>query len=64
LRNQFMREPDEAKKKKLADAVQTRAFEIGTHAPLGEYMQPMAVRKNISGFFVTNGNIYWNLKKN
>jgi len=24
----------------------------------------MAARKNISGFFVTNGNIYWNLKKN
>jgi peptide/nickel transport system permease protein len=26
-------------------------------------MQPMAARKNISGFFITNGNIYWNLKK-
>jgi hypothetical protein len=37
---------------------------VGTHAPLGEYDQPMAARKNISGFFVTNGNIYWNLKKN
>jgi hypothetical protein len=24
----------------------------------------MAARKNISGFFITNGNIYWNLKKN
>jgi hypothetical protein len=24
----------------------------------------MAATKNISGFFVTNGNIYWNLKKN
>ena len=42
----------------------TRMFEVGTHAPLGEYMQPMAARKNISGFFITNGNIYWNLKKN
>ena len=64
LRNQFMRETDEAKKKKLADAIQTRAFEIGTHVPLGEYSQPMAARKNISGFFITNGNLYWNLKKN
>ncbi len=54
---------DDATKKKLADAVQARAFEIGTHVPLGEYAQPMAARKNISGFFVTNGNIYWNLKK-
>ena len=64
LRNQFMRETDEAKKKKLADAIQTRAFEVGTHVPLGEYIQPMAARKNISGFFITNGNIYWNLRKN
>ena len=40
------------------------AQQIGTHVPLGEYDQPMAARKNITGFFVTNGNIYWNLKKN
>ncbi len=64
LRGQFMRELDEGKKKKLAEAIQTRAFEVATHAPLGEYSQPMAAGKNISGFFVTNGNMYWNLKKN
>src|SRR3990167_1556187 len=64
LRNQFMRATDEGAKKKLADQIHARAFEVGTHAPLGEYMQPMAARKNISGFFVTNGNINWNLKKN
>ena len=64
IRNQFMRATDEGVKKKLADQLQTRAFEVATHAPLGEYMQPMAARKNISGFFITNGNIYWNLKKN
>jgi peptide/nickel transport system substrate-binding protein len=64
LRNQFMRATDEGTKKKLAEQIQARAFEIGTHAPVGEYNQPMAARKNISGFFVTNGNLYWNLKKN
>jgi peptide/nickel transport system substrate-binding protein len=63
LRNEFMRATDDATKKKLADQIHARAFEIGTHAPLGEYMQPMAARKNISGFFITNSNIYWNLKK-
>jgi hypothetical protein len=31
---------------------------------LGEFQQPMAATKNVSGFFVTNGNLYWNLKKN
>ena len=64
LRGQFMRELDDGKKKKLAEAIQSRAFEVATHAPLGEYSQPMAAGKNISGFFVTNGNLYWNLKKN
>ena len=63
LRNAFMRATDEPTKKKLADQMHARAFEIGTHAPLGEFNQPMAARKNISGFFITNGNIYWNLKK-
>lgn len=63
LRNQFMRATDEGAKKKLADQMHARAFEVGTHVPLGEYQQPMAARKNITGFFVTNGNIYWNLKK-
>ena len=64
MRAQFMRATDDAQKKKLADAIQARAFEVGTHVPLGEYTQPMAARKNITGFFLTNGNLYWNLKKN
>ena len=64
LRNQFMRATDEGVKKKLAEQLHVRAYEVGTHAPLGEYDQPMAARKNISGFFVTNSNLYWNLKKN
>lgn len=64
LRNQFMRATDETAKKKLADQMHARAFEVGTHVVLGEYTQPMAARKNISGFFITNSNLYWNLKKN
>jgi peptide/nickel transport system substrate-binding protein len=64
LRNQFMRATDDAGKKKLADTMHARMFEIGTHVTLGEYQQPMAASKKVSGFFVTNGNIYWNLKKN
>ncbi len=63
IRSAFMRATDEPTKKKLADQLHARAFEVGTHAPLGEYNQPMAARKNITGFFITNGNIYWNLKK-
>ena len=64
LRAQFMRESDDANKRKLAEQIQARAFEIGTHAPLGEWFNVTVGRKSISGWFITNGNLYWNLRKN
>ena len=64
LRDQFARETDDAKKKALAEQIQVRAFEIGTHAPLGEYINPLAAQKNVSGFVTGPGNLYWNIKKN
>jgi peptide/nickel transport system substrate-binding protein len=64
LREAFARATDAAKKKSLAEAIQVRAFEIATHAPLGEYVNPLATRKNISGWVIGPGDIYWNVKKN
>jgi peptide/nickel transport system substrate-binding protein len=64
LRDDFARATDEGKKKALAEAIQARAFEIGTHAPLGEYVNPLAARKNVSGWVIGPGDIYWNVKKN
>jgi peptide/nickel transport system substrate-binding protein len=64
LRNQFMRATDAPTQKRLAEAVQVRAYEIATHAPLGESDVPMGARKAVSGFFVSNVYAYWNLKKN
>src|SRR5918994_55707 len=63
LRDEFARATDEGKKKNLAEAIQARAFEIGTHAPLGEYVNPLAARKNISGWVIGPGDVYWNVKK-
>jgi peptide/nickel transport system substrate-binding protein len=64
LRDQFARETDDAKKKAIAEAIQVRAFEIGTHAPLGEYVNPLATRKNVTGWVIGSGDVYWNVKKN
>ena len=64
LRDEFARATDDGRKKSLAEAIQARAFEIGTHAPLGEYVNPLATRKNISGWVIGPGDIYWNVKKN
>lgn len=64
LRDQFARETDATRKKTLAEDIQARAFAIGTHAPLGEYIEPLAARRNITGFVTGPGNLYWNIKKN
>ena len=64
LRDQFARETDGKKKKALAESIQARAFEVATHAPLGEYVNPLAARRNISGFVTGPGNLYLNIRKN
>jgi peptide/nickel transport system substrate-binding protein len=64
LRDQFARATNAANKKALAEAIQARAFEIGTHAPLGEYVNPLAARRNVGGFVTGPGNLYWNIRKN
>jgi peptide/nickel transport system substrate-binding protein len=64
LKAKFMRETDAAKRKKLAEEIQARAFEVATHVPLGEFDAPLAARKNVTGHFRQTGNFYWNLKKN
>ncbi len=64
IRARFARSTDEAEKKKLAAELQMRGFEIGTHAPVGEYVAPSAVRKGISGLVIGPGDFYWGIRKN
>src|SRR5688572_3261165 len=64
LRDEFARATDDASKKSLAEAIQARAFEVATHAPLGEYANPLAARRNVTGFVTGPGNLYWNIRKN
>jgi peptide/nickel transport system substrate-binding protein len=47
----------------MAEAIQARAYEIGTHAPVGEYINPAALRKGVTGLVIGPGNFYWNIKK-
>jgi len=63
LRAQFVRATDPVDKKRIAEQVQERALEIATHAPLGEYFQPVAVRKNVTGYLNAPVYLYWNLRK-
>jgi methionine synthase II (cobalamin-independent) len=48
----------------MAEQVQVRAMEIGTHVALGEYVSPVATRKNIKGPLPGPGTmVLWNVAK-
>ncbi|WP_028603811.1 ABC transporter substrate-binding protein [Ottowia thiooxydans] len=63
LRKQFAVEPDMAKRVAIAEAMQARAYEVVMYVPLGEYVNPAAMRKEVTGLVTGPGNFYWNLKK-
>jgi peptide/nickel transport system substrate-binding protein len=63
LRADFLRAVAESDRKRVADAAQVRALTIGTHAVLGEYFQPVVVRKTLVGYVDAPVYVYWNLDK-
>ena len=64
LRDDYARADTDADKKRLAEAVQVRATQVGTHAILGEYKTRAATRKNINGVLKAASTVYWNIQKN
>jgi peptide/nickel transport system substrate-binding protein len=63
LRDQFAREPDPAKQKQIAEAVQVRNTQATTHLFLGQWSQPIAARKNITGIMISPVPVFWNIEK-
>ena len=63
LRAEFLLGGGEAERRRIAAAAQSRALEVGTHAALGEYLQPVAARKNVTGYLNAPVYLYWNLDK-
>jgi peptide/nickel transport system substrate-binding protein len=63
LRNDFAHETDPAKRKEIAEAVQEREITYPTYIPLGQWYQPIAVRKNIDGVLGTPVSAFWNISK-
>jgi peptide/nickel transport system substrate-binding protein len=64
LRDQFSRETDPAKQKAIAEAVQVRATQAVSHVFLGQWYQPIAARKNVSGILTTPVPVFWNVAIN
>jgi peptide/nickel transport system substrate-binding protein len=63
LRDAYARETDPAKQKAIAEAVQLRAVEYPTYAPLGQFTTPTALRTNITGLLQVPELALWNVEK-
>jgi peptide/nickel transport system substrate-binding protein len=63
LRDQYARETNPARLKGIAEAVQVRATQYPTHIPLGQWFQPMAMRKNVDGMIQAPVTVFWNVEK-
>ena len=63
LRAQFADETDETKRKALALAMQERVAENPTHIFLGQWYQPAALRKTITGNMESPVTVFWNIEK-
>ena len=62
-RDAFARAPDLAAQKEVADAVQTREREVVTHIWLGQWYQPIAARKNVTGIPIAPAPVFWSVEK-
>jgi peptide/nickel transport system substrate-binding protein len=63
LRDSYARETDVSKRKAIAEAVAVRASEYPTHIHLGQYLQPTAYRKSLTGLLVASNLVLWNVAK-
>jgi peptide/nickel transport system substrate-binding protein len=61
LRDAFAKETDPARQKAIAEAVQLRAAAYPTHIHLGQYVQPVAMRKNVTGLLAGPSIAFWNI---
>ena len=63
LRTAFADETDATKRKDLAVAMQVRVSESPTHAFLGQWYAPVALRRNVTGNLESPVTIFWNIEK-
>jgi len=63
LRDAYARETDPARQKAIAEAVQLRAVDYPTYAPLGQFTTPTALRTNITGLLQVPELALWNVEK-
>jgi peptide/nickel transport system substrate-binding protein len=63
MRLAFATETDPAKQTQLAHEIQARALEVGTHAYVGQWYQPIVHRDTVSGLLEGPAPFFWNVSK-
>jgi peptide/nickel transport system substrate-binding protein len=63
LRSAFVRESDPNKQLEIAEQVQKRIMDLGVTVPLGQFVQPLARRKGVSGNLLSPVTVFWNVEK-
>ena len=62
LRDEWFAAPDLPAQRRLAEQLQTRAFEVVPYIPLGQYFQPTAYRTSLQGV-LSGFSMFWNVRK-
>jgi peptide/nickel transport system substrate-binding protein len=62
LRTAWFAAPDTATQKKIGEDIQAEAFESAPYLPLGEYFQPTAYAKGLTGL-LKSMPLFWNVTK-
>jgi peptide/nickel transport system substrate-binding protein len=63
LRGQWLKAATYDERKKLAEAIQLRAFEIVPYIPTGQYLAKTAYHKNVKGVIEAPAFLFWNVEK-
>src|SRR5262249_1837968 len=63
LSDAYASQSDPAKQEQIAEQIQLRVLEYPTHAPLGQFTTPTAIRANIDGLVRTPSLALWNVEK-
>ncbi|MCB1741591.1 MAG: ABC transporter substrate-binding protein [Gammaproteobacteria bacterium] len=64
LRDAYSRATTDADKKKIVEELQARLFEVVPYVNYGQWFQPMAWHKSLSGVLVSPVPFFWNIEKN
>jgi peptide/nickel transport system substrate-binding protein len=63
LRAQWIKAATSDERKKLAEAIQQRAFEVVPYVPTGQWTAMTAYHKNVKGIINAPAFLMWNVEK-